>query len=496
MSRREKEFNNRTAIFEGAYRAWSHLGGLTPEILEARTMEELEPSTFILTDDPRLSQTPPSIQFRSDSPDGSARREIAHEVLPKSGLLHPFVKSILAHWLAPPTDRETLEFGLATLRTWWQHRRKGENKTFLKALQGNEKLQLLLSDYTRSFFFIAYSLVMGDSLEGPRTLNKRMQGHKKSLRTPVSLERVSSARSRIVTSSFALTSTMSGKLSGNITLPDAMCAPYHKGSLLSDRNDSMYAANNLDKANDNKLPFVYCSANGDCLIQLQIEGVSCNHCVKFIETVLRGCACKSSIAGLIDAVADRELGIALIKIDSPNNAKRIASEALRNLNILGYMARPKEMDWNDESIDLSLFTVPSHHGDHTYSFFDWSRPCTCSENGAFPKDCDRHMQMSTSLIQALSDREDQIADVLALSSLGLEQLREDDHYEEDHEPIPIVNRRSLESLPYSGILTAASLPEKSASHPRSLRYVDPFHEFNYCEHSADETMASYFRATI
>jgi hypothetical protein len=30
-SNRQEDFLHRTAIFEGAFRAWSHLGGLDPE---------------------------------------------------------------------------------------------------------------------------------------------------------------------------------------------------------------------------------------------------------------------------------------------------------------------------------------------------------------------------------------------------------------------------------------------------------------------------------
>jgi hypothetical protein len=37
MSRRTGEFEHRTSIFEGAFRAWSHLGGLKPADLENHT---------------------------------------------------------------------------------------------------------------------------------------------------------------------------------------------------------------------------------------------------------------------------------------------------------------------------------------------------------------------------------------------------------------------------------------------------------------------------
>ena len=50
MSRRRGEFEHRTSIFEGAYRAWSHLGGLEPEDLERR-----EPGTEAEVDDPGMT---------------------------------------------------------------------------------------------------------------------------------------------------------------------------------------------------------------------------------------------------------------------------------------------------------------------------------------------------------------------------------------------------------------------------------------------------------
>ena len=43
MSRRRGEFERRTSIFEGAFRAWSHLGGLEPEDLENKPAVDLDP---------------------------------------------------------------------------------------------------------------------------------------------------------------------------------------------------------------------------------------------------------------------------------------------------------------------------------------------------------------------------------------------------------------------------------------------------------------------
>ena len=55
MSRRRGEFEHRTSIFEGAFRAWSHLGGIDPVDLENKTIADLDPLNFPLEDDIRLS---------------------------------------------------------------------------------------------------------------------------------------------------------------------------------------------------------------------------------------------------------------------------------------------------------------------------------------------------------------------------------------------------------------------------------------------------------
>ena len=121
MSRRDEEFKHRTSIFEGAFRAWSHLGGLDPELLENKSVKDLDPITFPSPASKKKS--------KAMNDDGSARLEYFYEPLPRSGLSHPFIQAILAPWLGPNADTETVALGLATLRTWWQHRRKGENKT-------------------------------------------------------------------------------------------------------------------------------------------------------------------------------------------------------------------------------------------------------------------------------------------------------------------------------------------------------------------------------
>lgn len=113
MSRRRGEFEHRTSIFEGAFRAWSHLGGLEPEDLENKPASEMDPLTNPIEHDTRLGGSSKIV-----NPDGTTRREYPYEPLPRSGLAHPYVQAILSPWLGPDADNEAIQLGLTTLRTW------------------------------------------------------------------------------------------------------------------------------------------------------------------------------------------------------------------------------------------------------------------------------------------------------------------------------------------------------------------------------------------
>ncbi|KAL3916420.1 MAG: hypothetical protein SGILL_005188, partial [Bacillariaceae sp.] len=92
------------------------------------------------------------------------------------------------------------------------------------------------------------------------------------------------------------------------------------------------------------VPIVYVSENGDAMIAMTVDGITCAHCVKIVETVLRGCnGNKSPIDGLLDAAADRAVCAVLIRVDRVTNSKRIAFEAARNLAMVGYTAKAKVM---------------------------------------------------------------------------------------------------------------------------------------------------------
>mmetsp|Transcript_62534 Transcript_62534/g.92973 ORF Transcript_62534/g.92973 Transcript_62534/m.92973 type:complete len:303 (-) Transcript_62534:53-961(-) len=206
MSRRRGEFEHRTSIFEGAFRAWSHLGGLDPADLENKTAAELDPLTNPLKDDLRLlngkgvkgnsAENKEAAGGSGDDGGGNGvneegqdggsnsaatpgvfsgkRREYPYEPLPRTGLSHPFVQAILSPWLGADADQYTIQLGLTTLRTWWQHRRKGESGSAVAAL-GTDKMRGVVEGYTRHFFNLAHCLVTNDKEQPPRTLNNKMR---------------------------------------------------------------------------------------------------------------------------------------------------------------------------------------------------------------------------------------------------------------------------------------------------------------------------------
>lgn len=149
----------------------------------------------------------------------------------------------------------------------------------------------------------------------------------------------------------------------------------------------------------NTTPVVLVSSKGDIQISMKIDGITCAHCVKIVETVLRGCnGNKSPIEGLLDAAADRVLNSVLIKIDKASNAKRIAFEAARNLSMVGYTGNVREMsivgsDADKKStMDLGALATAFEvvaNSQNTEDVFDWSQRCTCPDNGITRDDCTR-----------------------------------------------------------------------------------------------------------
>jgi len=221
MSRKKAEFEHRTSIFEGAYRAWSCLGGLKPIDLETKSVSELDPLTNPLQSDNRCitgkpvkrqpnnnnsnisnnsninnsnkntanNNSDPELDNNFDYNFMQGRKIYPYEPLPRSGLAHPFVQAILSPWLGTDAKEEEVIVGLTTLRTWWQHRRRGENGSAIIALS-TPHMRIVVDSYMQHFFHLVHGLVTKDEEQPPRTLMIQMNERKKSRKKKISKKRL------------------------------------------------------------------------------------------------------------------------------------------------------------------------------------------------------------------------------------------------------------------------------------------------------------------
>jgi len=476
MSRRRGEFEHRTSIFEGAFRAWSHLGGLEPEELENKASTDLDPLSNPIENDLRLNSKKEK-GGSAINPNGGKRRQFPYEPLPRSGLAHPYVQAILSPWLGPDADNDAIQLGLTTLRTWWQHRRKGESGSAIAAL-GTEKMKGVVEGYTRHFFTLAHCLVINDKEQPPRTLHSKMKelekvrGKRKKKRAreseqgdkmnPMSMNSMGGAGIDVAAGllnnqnlsplerlHIAQQNQLNGVggiksadgLNGAEPLPiiniKNKCVPgmpdlpgivdkvsraatqlAHSGggrSLAHPSAVTSSGAGGISETGENSdiVPIVYISENRDVMIVMMVDGITCAHCVKIVETVLKGCnGNKSPIDGLLDAKAEQTMNSVLVRIDRCVNAKRISLEATRNLAMVGYTARAKTMSSTVEKNGIQ--TKPSQDEvDRAFEavatldpkdIFDWSVPCSCPDNGVARDDCLRLGQMNNSLLEAFDTR--------------------------------------------------------------------------------------------
>jgi hypothetical protein len=505
MSRRRGEFEHRTSIFEGAFRAWSYLGGLDPMELEAKSVEELDPLSSLAIErskfDPRL--TSPEYKEQIEESDNE-RRIFPYEPLPRSGLQHPFVQAILTPWLGQEADSNATQLGLTTLRTWWQHRRKGESGSAIAAL-GTEKMIGVLDHYTRYFFSLAYHVIKNGKESPPKTYLAKMKelekqrsrqskrrlqdaendngtgmtlqtGMRKSAtlslqsNSPTSMGSESTASALIgafrgATEQKLDASSVSGAASLNDTshlsaleqfaliqshlypesrpsmvqytpetinlslqhlalqkqiedtkslLIDELTQSYRRSASLpisttfTEKYYSIPRAGsetlchpfsvttpkcvNVEADIDSKVPIVVLYPRGEAHIAMRVDGINSLHCVKIVETVLKGCSGKKApIEGLLDAAADHELSTVIIKIDKNTNARRIAKESSRNMAMVGYTAkvieRSAEIALINGNTDPGIFEVLVNT--EITDLFDWSSVCSCAETGFSRKDCMR-----------------------------------------------------------------------------------------------------------
>jgi len=510
MSRRRGEFEHRTSIFEGAFRAWSHLGGLDPIDLESKAMAELDPLNFPIINDPRLALQKEKDSKKKAAKDGGGsgnnsptplddsggggnysrlpRTEYPYEPLPRSGLAHPFVQAILSPWLGPDADQDAIQLGLTTLRTWWQHRRKGESGSAVVAL-GTEKMQGVVEGYTRHFFNLAHCLIVHDKEQPPRSLQAKMRelektrgkkGGKKRTRESSSdddaikaaamafnagfgggvapvlsagpvdagmtgvgtggddsmltpLERLQAAQARQLASAGGVHSSLVGGIGmesnalpqiemkgqcmpGRIDLPglvqqvsSAATQLAHRGIRQSSASGAPVPAVDPSKYGDpNITPIVLVSQNGDSQICMNIDGITCAHCVKIVETVLKGCqGNRSPIDGVLDAAGDQELKLVLIRIEKAADARRIAFEAARNLTMVGYTAEAKSMNTAEVAakgnVEVTLQTMYSAFESlphlNPMTVMNWELECACPDNNVTRHDCARHSQMSRGTVE-------------------------------------------------------------------------------------------------
>jgi copper chaperone CopZ len=456
MSRRRGEFEHRTSIFEGAFRAWSHLGGLEPEDLEEKPTAELDPLSNPIENDARLTNGNNGEDAQQEilNPNGTKRRIFPYEPLPRSGLAHPYVQAILCPWLGPDADNDAIQLGLTTLRTWWQHRRKGESGSAIAAL-GTEKMKGVIEGYTRHFFALAHCLVMNDKEQPPRTLQTKMKelekkrnksGKKKGIDTSKAmaagvtniiaadltndalspLERLHVAQQRNLGADSGISAMQSTGgidpanppinvknkcVPTKVNLPAIVDAVNrqanqlaHSGALQSIAavTNSMVSgagmSGNASNGDPDSFPIVFVAGNGDMLLALSVDGITCAHCVKIVETVLKGCnGNKSPIDGLLDAAADRDLNSVLVKLDRLSAAKRVAFESARNLAMVGYTAKAKAISVlvdqggaSSKIPDSIVQKACKAVGESDPKvIFDWNMPCSCPDNGVLRGDCSR-----------------------------------------------------------------------------------------------------------
>lgn len=166
--RGDSYFFSRFVVFEGAFRAWSHLGGLDPATLETKPANKKDPVDFPFLHDPR----------NETNPEEAERRKFSYEPLPRSGHSHPFMKAILAQWLVGISpDKQTLqtfETCHQTLRVWWQHRRRGPSKIGLRTLRTVE-VRIMVDVYTRHFLELMHPLLVSGKVQPPLTLRRKMR---------------------------------------------------------------------------------------------------------------------------------------------------------------------------------------------------------------------------------------------------------------------------------------------------------------------------------
>eukprot|EP00957_Ditylum_brightwellii_P035868 2718401-Ditylum_brightwellii.AAC.1 len=126
------DFAHRTSVFEGAYRAWSYLGGLDHHDINSSSIVKFDRIAHSLENDKHLQEE------GTNSDSAPERRMYKYKPLPQLEFSHPFVRSVLQVWLnndqesttdsSPSTDADNnIKKSFSVLSTWWRHRKKGQS---------------------------------------------------------------------------------------------------------------------------------------------------------------------------------------------------------------------------------------------------------------------------------------------------------------------------------------------------------------------------------
>jgi len=174
----------------------------------------------------------------------------------------------------------------------------------------------------------------------------------------------------------------------------------------------------------------------DVQFYMTIEGITCAHCVKIIETVLKGCpGSRSPIDGLLDAASDMDSSFVIIKIDNIKDCRRIAWESARSLSMVGYTAKAKSfMVPNGMSLEnaysLMEQTIPSVS---SMMGFRWDLNCECPDNNVSRQNCPRHslFHQSQEILEAFRKTEMLLSDPSIYRAAQEQLLAQHLAYEDD-----------------------------------------------------------------
>jgi len=397
MSRLKKQFTHRTSVFEGAYRAWSYLGSFDLQILEDIDLAEL--------------------QFKN--------KEFTHEPLPRVGLLHPFVTSILARWLGERSDKNDFDEGLTVLRKWWQNRRIGQSSKAREIL-GTFRMEYVVQSFTKDFFALALSLVLNYETNAPNTLRDEFK--KLSIKTEY-LKKLQRANDPSLSN-----------ISSNRKRPKS----YHVKEKNIFRKQSFAVCDHFtnhpqnflqDYGQQTNIPVIFRTMSSDRHIALRISMMNSVHSIKIIEMILSNTSnFQSPITGLMDVCAcirDSGDGVVLVRISFQSDPKYVVAECCRRLALVGYVTdavkqshtcgklgtssdstRSIKPSFSDNvgknqqllsaiPIDVTATKEVSLHAEFKIRF-DWNLKCSCPRGIPYDTSfCPKHSQLNVALLESI-----------------------------------------------------------------------------------------------